>query len=209
MKDEPQHVIIPYSWFDSDSDSYDRDLKAQALLANGSWTCKCGQSLEVSQVIVGNLYDPPMLRRAACCPCGVIAIVDFIYRAPVDFGAAIEPPAASVVLPVTPRQPDSGNSLDVLFFVDDAEWTDAVARQDLDGLGLRINDDYYRSMHWELLRREFLTGRCAMCERTDVPTTLHHRGPRAYSRMGQETAEDLTEVCRVCHGRHHELRRAA
>jgi hypothetical protein len=90
------------------------------------------------------------------------------------------------------------------YLFDDIEWTDAVARQ---GVRIPRGDDYYQSTHWEILRSEGRVGRCAMCHRTDVATTLHHR---TYERMGQERVDDLTEVCRACHRHYHAaLRNAA
>ena len=85
------------------------------------------------------------------------------------------------------------------YFVDDAGWTDAVGR---DGVRIPYGDEYYKSQHFELLKAELLTGRCAMCDRT-VRTTLHHRD---YRHMGQERSDDVTEICQDCHAKIHATR---
>jgi hypothetical protein len=112
---------------------------------------------------------------------------------------------AGWIMENTPQLPVSPVATETPWYlVDDAEWIDAVARQ---GVRIPCRDDYYQSTHWEILRSELRLGRCAMCHRTDVATTLHHR---TYERMGQERADDLTEICRRCHRYYHDgLRRAA
>jgi hypothetical protein len=102
-------------------------------------------------------------------------------------------------IPTQPTEPQIGNC----FAADDAEWTEAVARQ-----GVRIPgaDEYYQSTHWQILKQELLEGRCTKC-REHVSTTLHHW---TYERFGHEKPEDLIELCRKCHARYHDgLRRAA
>jgi hypothetical protein len=100
-----------------------------------------------------------------------------------------------------PSSPPPAVNVGASWFADDAEWTNAVAR---DGVRIPAHDDYYLSTHWELTKDARISGRCAMCEERSV-TTLHHR---TYARVGRERADDLTEVCWRCHARHH-ARKAA
>ena len=149
------------------------------------------------------------LEKVKTASPGTWVELDGVTRDGIPFGAMIDPDFGPRICALgfqseesaPPSAPQTS-----MFFLDDAEWTDAVACQ---GVRIPIGDEYYQSTHWKILRHELITGRCAMCQRRNVPTTLHHRN---YDRMGQETADDLTEVCRICHAHHHyhgELGRAA
>jgi len=96
--------------------------------------------------------------------------------------------------------PDPIDPIDAFVFADEAEYLDAVARH---GVSLGADDDYFRSDHWLTLRAELITGRCAMCSRTRIATTLHHV---SYANLGNEQlGRDLVEVHHDCHNRYHAI----
>jgi hypothetical protein len=119
------------------------------------------------------------------------------------FGPVLIASAWVPIQPVQPAPPPIVAAIQSWVDIDDAEWMNAVARQ---GVVLPRGGDYYLSTHWELLKAELVTGRCAMCAR-QIRTTLHHRLP--CDTWGRERAADLTEICYDCHDAYHGMRRAA
>lgn len=68
--------------------------------------------------------------------------------------------------------------------------------------------EYIESGEWMRRRREAIAralGRCQVCNALP-PLEVHHR---TYDRLGCEAPEDLTVLCRGCHGLYHEVKRAA
>jgi hypothetical protein len=63
--------------------------------------------------------------------------------------------------------------------------------------------DYLQSAHWQNLRKRKIDsagGRCQICNFNDS-LSVHHR---TYDRLGAEPLEDLTVLCRHCHGLFHD-----
>jgi hypothetical protein len=63
--------------------------------------------------------------------------------------------------------------------------------------------DYLETPEWSLVRQSALHAaghRCEVCY-TDDRLEVHHR---TYARLGRELIEDVTVLCRDCHGRFHE-----
>lgn len=71
-------------------------------------------------------------------------------------------------------------------------------------LGYDSYPAYLASNHWANVRREWAaSGRakcCAVCGHGRYE--LHHH---SYRRLGRESLDDLTPLCRTCHGRAHAL----
>jgi hypothetical protein len=49
---------------------------------------------------------------------------------------------------------------------------------------------------WKRLRRILRVGRCAWCKTITWRTQLHHR---TYKNLGNESSDDLIELCLYCH----------
>jgi 5-methylcytosine-specific restriction endonuclease McrA len=67
---------------------------------------------------------------------------------------------------------------------------------------------YIQSREWATRRRLAIARarcRCQVCNSPDW-LEVHHR---TYERLGCEDPEDLTVLCRDCHGLFHEVKRAA
>lgn len=65
---------------------------------------------------------------------------------------------------------------------------------------------YLKTPHWYAVRKRTLDWyehKCIICGRTNG-LEVHHRDPRAYDRRGAERPADVTVMCDVCHGAHHD-----
>jgi hypothetical protein len=66
--------------------------------------------------------------------------------------------------------------------------------------------EYLQTPHWKRKREDKLRAvgrRCQVCNHGPDTLEVHHR---TYERLGQELDEDLTVLCRACHGTFHDHR---
>lgn len=75
--------------------------------------------------------------------------------------------------------------------------------QEVQRLRKMAYSDYLLTEHWQEIRQRALKNasyRCQLCN-DDGQLDVHHR---TYERRGCERLEDLTVLCRNCHGKHHD-----